>query len=151
MSGFRGAGESEGPRNGFNLREVELGLSAEVDPYFRAWATVAVDEEGAGVEEAVLQTTSLPYGLTLSGGRIKSGFLPVSASPPRGHRGVESAPAARENMKPRRVGSGRCSSPPAEGAAEKVTRFCGQASRQFMHIRHSLVLMTPEGWHAPSQ
>jgi hypothetical protein len=73
MAGFAG-GENEGPENGFNLREVELGLSAEVDPYFRAWATVSVDEEGAGFEEAVLQTTSLPYGLTLSGGKIKSGI-----------------------------------------------------------------------------
>ncbi|HNX35219.1 MAG TPA: TonB-dependent receptor [Kiritimatiellia bacterium] len=63
-----------GPENGFNLRHVELGFSAEVDPYFRAWTTVAVDEDGAEFEEAVLQTTSLPYGLTLSGGKIKSGI-----------------------------------------------------------------------------
>ena len=74
MRGFKSAGEGEGPENGFNLREVELGLSAEVDPYFRAWATVSVEEDGAGFEEAVLQTTSLPYGLTLSGGKIKSGI-----------------------------------------------------------------------------
>ena len=74
MSGFKSAGESEGPENGFNLREVELGLSAEVDPYFRAWATVSVNEDSAGFEEAVMQTTSLPYGLTLSGGKIKSGI-----------------------------------------------------------------------------
>jgi len=74
ISGFERNGEPEGPENGFNLREVELGLSAEVDPYFRAWATLAVDEEGAGFEEAALQTTSLPYGLTLSGGKIKSGI-----------------------------------------------------------------------------
>ena len=73
MSGFDNGGGS-GPDNGFNLREVETGLSAEVDPYFRAWATVSVNEEGAGFEEAVLQTTSLPYGLTLSGGKIKSGI-----------------------------------------------------------------------------
>ncbi len=74
ISGFESQGEPGGPENGFNLREVEIGLSAEVDPYFRAWATVAVDEESAGFEEAVLQTTSLPYGLTLSGGKIKSGI-----------------------------------------------------------------------------
>jgi hypothetical protein len=63
-----------GSENGFNLRHVELGFSAEVDPYFRAWTTVAVDEDGAEFEEAVIQTTSLPYGLTLSGGKIKSGI-----------------------------------------------------------------------------
>ena len=73
MSGFDN-GSGSGPDNGFNLREVEIGLSAEVDPYFRAWATVSVNEEGAGFEEAVLQTTSLPYGLTFSGGKIKSGI-----------------------------------------------------------------------------
>ena len=73
LIGMKSSEEAEGPENGFNLGEVELGLSAEVDPYFRAWATVAVDEEGAGFEEAVMQTTSLPYGLTLSGGKIKSG------------------------------------------------------------------------------
>jgi hypothetical protein len=63
-----------GPHNGFNLRHVELGFSAEVDPYFRAWTTVAVDEDGAELEEAVIQTTSLPHGLTLSGGKLKSGI-----------------------------------------------------------------------------
>lgn len=66
-------GHQHGFENGFNLRHVELGFSAEVDPYFRAWTTVAVDEEGAEYEEAVIQTTSLPYGLTLGGGKIKSG------------------------------------------------------------------------------
>ena len=80
LSGFghhhEGAGGHDhgGSENGFNLRHVELGFSAEVDPYFRAWTTVAVDEEGAEFEEAVIQTTSLPHGLTLSGGKIKSGM-----------------------------------------------------------------------------
>ncbi len=67
-------GHDHGFEDGFNLRHVELGLTAEVDPYFRAWTVVAVDEDGAEFEEAVMQTTSLPYGLTLSGGKIKSGI-----------------------------------------------------------------------------
>lgn len=77
LAGFghsHGHGHSHGPENGFNLRHVELGFSAAVDPYFRAWTIVAVDEDGAELEEAVLQTTSLPYGLTLSGGKFKSGI-----------------------------------------------------------------------------
>jgi len=75
MAGFgEGVDEDDRPRNGFNLREVELGFSAAVDPYFRAWATVSVDEDSAGFEEAVVQTTSLPYGLTLAAGKIKSGI-----------------------------------------------------------------------------
>lgn len=69
-----GEGHDHGFENGFNLRHVELGFTAEVDPYFRAWAMVAVDEEGAGFEEAVIQTASLPYGLTLTGGKFKSGI-----------------------------------------------------------------------------
>jgi hypothetical protein len=67
-------GHHHGFENGFNLRHVELGFTAEVDPYFRAWTMVAVDEDGAELEEAVLQTTSLPHGLTLSGGKLKSGI-----------------------------------------------------------------------------
>jgi len=67
-------GHDHGFEDGFNLRHVELGLTAEVDPYFRAWTVVAVDEDGAELEEAVMQTTSLPYGFTLSGGKIKSGI-----------------------------------------------------------------------------
>jgi len=65
-----------GDKNGFNLHHIELGLSAEVDPYFRAWTTLAFDddEESTEVEEAVIQTTGLPYGLTLSAGKIMSGI-----------------------------------------------------------------------------
>lgn len=69
-----GEGHDHGFKDGFNLRHVELGFTAEVDPYFRAWTMVAVDEDGTEFEEAVLQTTSLPYGLTLSGGKLKSGI-----------------------------------------------------------------------------
>lgn len=65
-----------GDKNGFNLHHIELGLSAEVDPYFRAWATLAFDddEESTEIEEAVIQTTDLPYGLTLSAGKYMSGI-----------------------------------------------------------------------------
>lgn len=78
ISGFghaHGAGEAHGHdpvRNGFNLRHVELGLSARVDPYFKARTTIAAGSSSAEVEEAVLQTTSLPCGFTLSGGRFFS-------------------------------------------------------------------------------
>ena len=61
--------------NGFNLRHIELGLSAAVDPYFTAWTTLAFEHgEGVEVEEAVIQTSSLPWGLTLSAGRFMSGI-----------------------------------------------------------------------------
>ncbi|NLF94710.1 MAG: zinc-regulated TonB-dependent outer membrane receptor [Oligosphaeraceae bacterium] len=61
--------------NGFNLRHIELGLSAAVDPYFTAWTTLAFEhQEGVEVEEAVVQTTSLPWNLTLAAGRFMSGI-----------------------------------------------------------------------------
>lgn len=60
--------------NGFNLRHVELGLSAAVDPYFRSWTTLAVEDGESEIEEAVIQTTCLPWGFTLSGGKLLSGI-----------------------------------------------------------------------------
>jgi hypothetical protein len=60
--------------NGFNLRHVELGLSAAVDPYFRAYTTLAIEDGNSEIEEAVIQTTSLPFSLTLSGGKFFSGI-----------------------------------------------------------------------------
>jgi hypothetical protein len=81
ISGFghsHGAGEEDHHHaeveNGFNLRHVELGLSAAVDPYFRAYSTLAIEDGNSEIEEAVIQTTSLPFSLTLSGGKFFSGI-----------------------------------------------------------------------------
>ena len=60
--------------NGFNLRHIELGLSAAVDPFFRAWTTLAIEDGNSEIEEAVIQTTNLPYDCTLSGGKFLSGI-----------------------------------------------------------------------------
>jgi len=68
--------------DGFNLRHVELGLSAEVDPYFRAWVIGTFEADGAALEEAVIQSTSLPYGLTLSAGRMLSGIGRINRQHP---------------------------------------------------------------------
>ena len=47
---------------------------ANVDPYMSAALTVAFDGGGAAaVEEAFIQSTSMPGGLTLKGGRFFSG------------------------------------------------------------------------------
>ncbi len=79
ISGFGFGHDHEGHshgglENGFNLRHIELGLSAAVDPYFRAWTTLAFDDGSTEIEGAVIQTTSLPAGLTLSGGKFFSGI-----------------------------------------------------------------------------
>lgn len=79
MSGFRHSHGGEehhhhGVENGFNLRHVELQASATADPYFKGSAIVAVSEESAELETAELETTGLPYGLKLRGGKFFSDF-----------------------------------------------------------------------------
>ncbi|MFH1060013.1 MAG: porin [Pseudomonadota bacterium] len=84
LSGIKGFGDvhnhgdgghsHEGAKKGFNLRHVELQFSAQVDPYFKGWATVAVDDDATELEEAVIQTTALPYGLKLQAGKFFSGL-----------------------------------------------------------------------------
>lgn len=61
-----------GPDEGINMQHSELYLSANVDPYFKAWGNIAVADESAEMEEAVIQTTSLPYGLQLKMGKFFS-------------------------------------------------------------------------------
>ena len=59
---------------GFSLGETELTFSANIDPWFRGVATVALTPENeAEVEEAHVQTTALGSGLTLRAGRFLSG------------------------------------------------------------------------------
>ncbi|MFH0725443.1 MAG: zinc-regulated TonB-dependent outer membrane receptor [Pseudomonadota bacterium] len=67
---------------GFNVREVELWLSGEVDPYFKAYTTIAVSEEGAELEEIVAQTTGLPLGFQLLGGKFLSHFGRINSQHP---------------------------------------------------------------------
>lgn len=82
LSGFghaHGGGEDahahdHGIDKGFNLRHIELIVSAAVDPYFRALVNAAVDEDGAELEEAWFETIALPGGLKLKAGKFYSDF-----------------------------------------------------------------------------
>src|SRR5438093_5659148 len=65
----------------FNLRSAELFISADVDPFTRAYATINAsadaannDEATLAVEEAAIVTTRLPYNLTVRGGRFLADF-----------------------------------------------------------------------------
>ena len=63
---------------GFSLGESEVTLAANVDPYFTANLTASFSrDDTVSVEEAYVQTTALPAGLTLRGGRFFSaiGYL----------------------------------------------------------------------------
>ena len=58
----------------FELRAAELGLSASVDPFARAWAIITGSSDGFDLEEAAIATTSLPYNLSVQGGRFFADF-----------------------------------------------------------------------------
>ena len=68
-----------GPDEGFNLRHLELQFSADVDPYFKGSAIAAIDLEGAEMETAEIETTCLPWGLKLRGGKFYSDFGYINA------------------------------------------------------------------------
>jgi hypothetical protein len=61
-------------RGDFQFRAAELGLSASVDPFARGYAIITGSSDGFDVEEAAIVTTSLPYNLTVKGGRFFADF-----------------------------------------------------------------------------
>jgi hypothetical protein len=58
----------------FNFRAAELGISASIDPYARAYAFVTGSKEEVEVEEAAMVTTSLPWNLQARAGRFFADF-----------------------------------------------------------------------------
>jgi hypothetical protein len=63
-----------------NQRSVELNVAASVDPFAKAYAVInasadpVTGEAALGVEEAALQTESLPWNMTLKAGRFFGEF-----------------------------------------------------------------------------
>lgn len=63
------------PQRGFSLAESELGIYANVDPSFYGGINFAIHPDNTvSTEEAFIQTTTLPHGLTLKAGRFFSGI-----------------------------------------------------------------------------
>ena len=58
----------------FGVREIELAIQANVDPYFRADFILGVHGESVAIEEAYATTTALPWGLQLRLGRVHVPF-----------------------------------------------------------------------------
>jgi hypothetical protein len=58
----------------FNFRSAEVGISASIDPYARAYAFFNGSKDGVEVEEAAMVTTSLPWNLQVRGGRFFAEF-----------------------------------------------------------------------------
>ena len=77
IPGFMPSGEIGTGESGFALGEAEINLKSNVDSAFFGNLTFALHEEdGAAeieLEEAWVQTTGLPAGLSLTGGRLFSG------------------------------------------------------------------------------
>lgn len=76
ITGFVPGGDEIGPgKRGFSLGESELGVYANIDPWFYGGLNLALTpDHEAEVEEAFVQTTSLPHGLTVKAGRFFSGI-----------------------------------------------------------------------------
>jgi hypothetical protein len=73
ITGFLPSG-AEGPSRGFSVDESELVLSASIDPYFRGYLNAVLADGEVGVEEAWFQTIGLGQGLSIKGGRFRSGI-----------------------------------------------------------------------------
>jgi len=76
IPGFqRGDSSTPIPDRGFSLGETEISFSSNIDQALYGSAIVSIERTGTvNVEEAYLQTTSLPYGFTLKAGRFFSGI-----------------------------------------------------------------------------
>jgi hypothetical protein len=80
-SGFPLAGEGRPSANGFSLGESEVSFAANIDDKFYGQLTATVESEDGedhlGIEEAYIDTTALPDGLSLRLGRFYSniGYL----------------------------------------------------------------------------
>jgi hypothetical protein len=78
IAGFPLSGEAGLFPRGFSLGESELTFAANVDPFLFANLTASISrDDDISVEEAYIQTTTLPAGLTLKAGRFFSaiGYL----------------------------------------------------------------------------
>jgi hypothetical protein len=75
ITGFQSGGDiGPGPR-GLSLKESELGVYANIDHYFYGGLNLALEPDNSvSVEEAFIQTTALPAGITLKAGRFFSGI-----------------------------------------------------------------------------
>ena len=81
IPGFQPGGEIGTGESGFSVGEAEINLKANVDAKYYGNVTVGIGEDDGsvevGLEEAWLQTTDLPMGLSVLGGRFfsEAGYL----------------------------------------------------------------------------
>jgi hypothetical protein len=80
-------GDHDPQQRGFNARNAEIALDGAVDPYFQGFANIVLkldndNETEIELEEAFLQTTSLPFGLQIKGGQFFDAFGRINATHP---------------------------------------------------------------------
>jgi hypothetical protein len=80
VGNFIGAGGSAPGSDGraFDMRESELSLQAIVDPYARADFFLSFGSEGVDLEEGFITFNTLPGGLLVKAGKLKSNFGKVN-------------------------------------------------------------------------
>jgi len=61
-------------RSNFSLRSAELNFTASIDPFANIYAIINATPDEVELEEAAFITTSLPYNLTVRGGRFFANF-----------------------------------------------------------------------------
>ncbi len=74
LTGFLPTAEAPGNTRGFSIDASELSLAANVDSWLRGYANIVYANGAAEVEEAYFQTLALGNGITLKGGRFRSGI-----------------------------------------------------------------------------
>jgi hypothetical protein len=89
------SGGHDPSQRGFTVQNVELTLEGAVDPYFRAQANIIllmdpVSETAVELEEAWMETTSLPGNLTLRGGQLLTDFGRLNPTHPHSWNFVDS-------------------------------------------------------------
>lgn len=72
-------GDHDPQQRGFNARNLEMALNGAVDPYFEGFANIVFkldndNETSVEVEEAFMQTTTMPWSLQAKGGQF---FAPL--------------------------------------------------------------------------
>src|SRR5436189_1534645 len=80
-------GDHDPQQRGFNARNTELAFDGAVDPYFEGFANIVFkldndNETQVEVEEAFMQTTSLPFNLQLKGGQFFAAFGRINPTHP---------------------------------------------------------------------
>lgn len=61
-------------KGNFAFRAAELNVEAPIDPFLKGWGIITGSNSGVDIEEAALETTSLPCSLTARGGRLFADF-----------------------------------------------------------------------------